>query len=92
MAELKAKYEQIQLDAKNAAIQEENVIKTLALVNKNLNLMERLNFNGLSNKSECLKRKLALLDKKLDLEENQIKLQTSQYKLKVLSDKNEESL
>ena len=92
MAELKAKYEQIQLDAKNAAIQEENVIKTLALVNKNLNLMERLNFNGLRDKSECLKRKLALLDKKLDLEENQIKLQTSQYKLKVLSNKNEESL
>ena len=92
MAELKAKYEQIQLDTKNAAIQEENIAKTLALVNKNLNLMERLNFSGLSDKSECLKRKLALLDKKLNLEENQIKLQTSQYKLKVLSEKNEENL
>ena len=92
MAELKVKYEQIQLDAKNAAVQEENIVKTLALVNKNLNLMERLNFNGLSDKSECLKRKLTLLNKKLDLEENQIKLQTSQYKLKVLCDKNKENI
>lgn len=92
MAELRVKYEQIQLDAKNAAAQEENIVKTLALVNKNLNLMERLNFNGLSDKSECLKRKLTLLNKKLDLEENQIKLQTSQYKLKVLCDKNKENI
>lgn len=92
LAELKTKYEQIQLDARNAARQEENTTRTLDLVNKNLESIERLNVNGLSDKSECLKRKLALLDKKLDLEENQIKHQATQYKLKVLSDKSGENL
>ncbi len=84
IAELKKKYAQIQLDSKNALVQSENNSKTLALVDKNLGMLERLNTNGIVDKSNCIKKQLDLLDKKLNLEENQIKIFTAHYKLQVL--------
>lgn len=86
IAEQKKKYEQIELDSQNALIQTENNTKTLALVDKNLKMLERLNVNGVTDKSRCLKKRLDLLDKKLNLEENQIKIFVAQYKLQVLKD------
>ena len=86
IAEQKKKYEQIELDSKNALIQTENNTKTLALVNKNLKMLEKLNTNGVVDKSKCIRKRLDLLDKKLNLEENQIKIFVAQYKLQVLKD------
>ena len=86
IAELKKKYEQIQLDCKNAIIQTENNIETLKLVDKNLENLRRLNTNGVVARSECIKKQLDLLDKKLKLEQNQIKNFVAQYKLKTLSE------
>lgn len=86
IADLKKKYEQIQLDSKNAVIQTENNAATLALVNKNLDMLERLNVNGITAKSECIKKRLELLEKKQKLEQNQIKNFVAQYKLHVLSE------
>lgn len=85
IAELKKKYEQAQQDSRNAVLQKENNLKTLLLVDKNLKMLERLNTNGILEKSECIKKRLNLLDKKLSLEQNQIKLFVAQYKLHVLS-------
>ena len=90
IAELKKKYEQIQLDSQNALKQTENNIRTLTLVNKNLEMLSRLNCNGIVDKSVCIKKRLALLDKKLNLEENQIKIYVAQYKLKVLNHEGDE--
>lgn len=86
IAEQKKKYEQIQLDSQNALIQTENNAKTLALVDKNLKMLERLNTNGVVDKSKCIRKRLDLLDKKLNLEENQIKIFVAQYKLQVLKE------
>jgi len=85
IAELTRKYMQIQHDSKNSLIQLENNTKTLVLVNKNLDMLGRLNVNGVVDRSSYLRRKLALLDKKLDLEQNQVKNVAAQYKLKVLN-------
>ena len=85
ITELKKKYEQIELDSRNALIQLENNARTLALVDKNLKMLEKLNVNGIVDKSSCIKKRLNLLDKKLDLEKNQIKIFVAQYKLLVLS-------
>ncbi len=84
IAELKKKYEQIQLDSQNALVQNENNANTLALVNKNLKMLENLNTKGLIDKSSCINKRLSLLDKKLNLEQNQIKIFVAQYKLYVL--------
>ena len=86
LAELRKKYEQVQLDSKNALIQSENNEKTLALVNKNLQMLENLNANGIIEKSACIKKQLELLDKKMKLEQTQINIFVTQYKLQVLSD------
>ena len=88
LAELKKKYEQIRIDSENAALQGENNKKTLSLVNKNLENLERLNTNGIIAKAECVKKKLELLDKKQKLEETRIRNYVAGYKLNVL---NEES-
>lgn len=85
LAELKKKYEQIQLDFKNAIIQTENNAATLALVNKNLEMLKRLNTSGVTTKAECIRKQIELLDKKLKLEQNQIKNFMAQYKMYVLS-------
>lgn len=85
LAELKKKYEQIQLDAKNSLIQSENNAATLALVNKNLENLKRLNAAGLSARADCIKKQIDLLKKKQELEQNQIRNFVTQYKLKVLS-------
>lgn len=92
IAELTKKYTQIQQDSENALIQTENNFRTLELVNKNLAMIERLNVNGVSDKSSCLKRKMVLLDKKLTLEQNQIKNLTAQYKLRVLNNEEKADL
>lgn len=84
VAELKKKYEQIQLDSQNALIQNENNANTLALIDKNLKMLENLNTKGLVDKSSCINKRLNLLDKKLHLEISQIKIFTAQYKLYVL--------
>ena len=84
LAELKKKYEQIQLECQNAITQTENNEATLALVNKNLEMLKRLNTNGIAAKSECIKKQLELLDKKLKLEQNQIKNFTARYKMHIL--------
>ena len=88
LAELKKKYVQIRIDSENAALQGENNKKTLSLVNKNLENLERLNTNGIIAKAECVKKKLELLDKKQKLEETRIRNYVAGYKLNVL---NEES-
>ncbi|PWL80737.1 hypothetical protein DBY21_00920 [Candidatus Gastranaerophilales bacterium] len=85
LAELKKKYKQIQLDSKNALVQTENNAATLALVNKNLENLRRLNTNGIVARSECIKKQIELLKKKQELEQNQIKIFVSQYKLRVLN-------
>lgn len=85
IAEVKKKYEQIQLDNMNAILQAENNTRTLELVNKNLAMLERLNTTGLIEKSECIKKRLELLDKKEKLEQEKIKNFVAQYKLYVLS-------
>lgn len=85
MAELKKKYEQIRLDAKNSVSQNENNKRTLKLVNKNLENLERLNANGIIAKAECVKKKLELLDKKQKLEETRIRHYIAGYKLGVLN-------
>lgn len=85
LAELKKKYEQIQLDSQNALVQAENNAATLALVNKNLENLRRLNTNGIIARSECIKKQIELLKKKQELEQNQIKIFVAQYKLRVLN-------
>ena len=85
LAELKKKYEQIRLDAKNSVLQNENNKRTLKLVNKNLENLERLNANGIIAKAECVKKKLELLDKKQKLEETRIRHYIAGYKLGVLN-------
>lgn len=89
LAELKKKYEQIQLECQNAITQTENNEATLALVNKNLEMLKRLNTNGIAAKSECIKKQLELLDKKLKLEQNQIKNFTARYKMHILNTENQ---
>ena len=86
LAELKKKYEQIRLDAENSLIQNENNKRTLSLVNKNLENLERLNTNGIIAKAECVKKKLELLDKKQKLEETRIRNYVAGYKLGVLNE------
>lgn len=85
LAELKKKYEQIRLDAENSILQGENNKRTLSLVNKNLENLERLNTNGIIAKAECVKKKLELLDKKQKLEETRIRNYVAEYKLGVLN-------
>lgn len=85
LAELKKKYEQIQLDSQNALVQAENNASTLALVNKNLENLRRLNTNGIVARSECIKKQIELLKKKQELEQNQIKIFVAQYKLRILN-------
>lgn len=85
LAEFVKKYSKIQQDYDNSIVQLKNSTRTLNLVNKNLNALERLNINGEVGKSEYLKRRMALLEKKLVLEQNQIKNFEAQYKLRVLS-------
>lgn len=85
LAQLKKEYQQIQLDSKNAILQAESNAKTLELVDKNLNMLERLNTSGTVDKITCINKKLELLDKKLELEQNQIKIFVDQYKYKILS-------
>lgn len=79
------KYEQIQLDSQNALVQAENNASTLALVNKNLENLRRLNTNGIVARSECIKKQIELLKKKQELEQNQIKIFVAQYKLRILN-------
>ncbi len=86
LAELKKKYEQIRLDAENSILQGENNKRTLSLVNKNLENLERLNTNGIMAKAECVRKKLELLDKKQKLEETRIKNYVAGYKLGVLNE------
>ncbi len=86
LAELKKKYSQIKLDAENSLIQNENNKRTLSLVNKNLENLERLNTNGIIAKAECVKKKLELLDKKQKLEETRIRNYVNRYKLNVLNE------
>ncbi len=86
LAELKKKYEQIRLDAENSILQGENNKRTLSLVNKNLENLERLNTNGIIAKAECVKKKLELLDKKQKLEETRIRNYVAGYKLGVLNE------
>ncbi len=88
LAELKKKYEQIQLDCQNAITQTENNEATLELVNKNLDMLKRLHTNGIAAKSECIKKQLELLDKKLKLEQNRIKNFTARYKMHILNTEN----
>lgn len=85
IAEVKQKYEQACLDSQNAVIQTENNTKTLVLVNKNLKMLERLNTNGIVERSACIKKRLNLLDKKLALEQNRIKMFVAQYKMIVIT-------
>lgn len=85
LVELKKKYEQIQLDSQNALVQAENNASTLALVNKNLENLRRLNTNGIIARSECIKKQIELLKKKQELEQNQIKIFVAQYKLRILN-------
>lgn len=85
LAELKKKYEQIQLDSQNALVQAENNASTLALVNKNLENLRRLNTNGIIAHSEYIKKQIELLKKKQELEQNQIKIFVAQYKLRILN-------
>lgn len=89
LAELKKKYSQIKLDAENSILQGENNKRTLSLVNKNLENLERLNANGIIAKAECVKKKLELLDKKQKLEETRIKHFVSGYKLMIIDKENE---
>lgn len=88
IAELKKQYEQIQLDSQNAIVQAENNATTLALVNKNLDNLRRLNANGIAARSECIKKQIELLKKKENLEQNQIKYFVARYKMKVLTENN----
>jgi len=90
LAELKKKYEQIELDFKNAIIQTQNNKRTLELVDKNLTLLKRLNTKGLVAQSECIKKQLELLKKKQVLEENQIKNFVARYKMMVLNEDKEQ--
>ncbi len=85
LAELKKEYEQIQLDSESAIQQAQSNAKTLALVDKNLKMLERLNASGTVDKIKCINKKLDLLDKKLELEQNQIKIFVDLYKYKVLN-------
>ncbi|CDE62667.1 unknown [Fusobacterium sp. CAG:439] len=64
IAELKKKYEQIQLDCKNAIIQTENNIETLNLIDKNLENLRRLNTNGVVARSECIKKTIRFAGQK----------------------------
>lgn len=86
LAELKKKYEQIELDFKNAVVQTQNNKRTLELVNKNLEMLKRLNTKGLVAQSECIKKQLELLKKKQILEDNQIKNFVARFKMMVLSE------
>lgn len=86
LAQLKKKYSQIKLDAENSILQAENNKKTLNLVNKNLQNLERLNTNGIIAKAECIKKKLELLDKKQRLEETRIRNFVNRYKLLVFDE------
>ena len=86
LAELKKKFDQIQLDAQNAIIQEKNNQITLNLVNKNLEMTERLNVNGLIEKSKVLRKRIELLEKKQKLEETGIRNYAAKFKLQVLTE------
>ncbi len=57
LAQLRKKYDQIQLDAQNLLLQEENNKRTLELVNKNLDMLERMNANGFVAKADCITKK-----------------------------------
>lgn len=85
LAELKKKFDQIQLDAQNAIIQEKNNKATLVLVNKNLEMTERLNVNGLIEKSKVLRKRIELLEKKQKLEETGIRNYAAKFKLQLLA-------
>lgn len=86
LAELKKKYDQIQLDVQNARIQSQNNEKTLTLVNKNLDMLKRLHTNGIVEKASCIEKQLELLEKKQKLEQNKIKYAVSLYKLHVIEE------
>ncbi len=86
LAQLKKKYDQIQLDAKNSLEQAENNEKTLDLVNKNLDNLKRLNENGFIAKANCIKKQLELLEKKEKLEEGKIKANMANYKIVILNE------
>ncbi len=89
IAELKKKYEQIQLDYKNAIVQSRNNAVTLDLVNKNLDNLKRLNANGIVARAECIRKQIELLKKKQELEQNQIKHFVSRYKMQILREDSE---
>ena len=86
LAELKKKYDQIQLDVQNARIQSQNNEKTLTLVNKNLDMLKRLHTNVIVEKASCIEKQLELLEKKQKLEQNKIKYAVSLYKLHVIEE------
>lgn len=92
IADLTKKYAQIEQDSKNSLIQLENNSKTLELVNKNLEMLERLNTNGVAGRSAYLQRRMALLDKKLNLEQNRIRDLVAQYKLRVFNNEEKADL
>lgn len=92
IAELTKKYTQIEQDSKNSLIQLENTSRTLALVNQNLEMLNRLNVVGEADKATYLKRRMALLDKKLSLEQTQIKNLVAQYKLRVFNSEDKADL
>lgn len=69
---------------KKELIKSENQI-TLNLVNKNLEMTERLNVNGLIEKSKVLRKRIELLEKKQKLEETGIRNYAAKFKLQLLA-------
>lgn len=89
LKELKNKYKKIELDYKNSIIQTQNNERTLLLINKNLDMLKKLNAKGLAAQSECIKKQLELLKKKEALEEKQIKNFIALYKMQIYNENNE---
>ena len=85
MSEMKTQYSQTADDLDNANIQMENNEKALELVNTKLEMVDRLNKNGVVDKTSFLKEEASLLNQKFELEQNKLKHFIANYKLNLLN-------
>ena len=83
IAELKKKYEQLIIDAKNSVNKIKHSGEILLLVNQNLNNLERLNENGFASRADFINRKIELLKQKEEYEQSSIENLVLLYKLNI---------
>ena len=83
IAELKKKYEQLIIDAKNSVNKIKHFGEILLLVNQNLDNLERLNENGFASRADFINRKIELLKQKEEYEQSSIENLVLLYKLNI---------